>query len=518
MENNNAAENDEFAHRARVVATLREAGVDPYPRHYDVSHSSHDILLAFSSIQSGDKAESRVRVAGRVMGIRHLGEQTFADLTDHSGNIQLSVKSDLVGRESYALFSETINRGDIVGVSGFPMRTRRGELSVQVLEWQLLTKALRPLPAKQFLTPAGERRGGIADAELKYRQPELRMIMEPEFRHALLKRGAAIRAMRTFLERAGYNEVEVPTLQPVYGGATARPFITSLNALGGVPLYLSISPELYLKRLVVGGYFDGVFTICKNFRNEGIDRTHNPEFTMMECYRAWWDYDDLMRFTEQMWQFIFEEVNGSASVDYEMPGHPLGKQHLNFAAPWRRARMTDLIEEYVGLNVLTMDVVALRQAVAAGKHAAATLAIDEAALHSWGTLVQWLFETNVEGRLIQPTFVTDHPRESTPLCKGHRHDSRLIERFEPFVYGVEIGNAYTELNDPALQRALLTAQAAAAPDEPLQLDEYFCRAIEYGMPPTAGLGVGVDRLVMFLTGASSIRDVIAFPFMRPEAL
>jgi len=517
VQNTTSGKDDEFAHRVRVATALREAGIDPYPRRYDVLDVIDDVCSKFAPLQAGTRSESDVRIAGRVMAVRRIGEQSFADLVDHSGQIQLSVRSEVVGAESYERFDTVVARGDILGAHGVPIRTRRGELTVQVMDWELLTKALRPLPAKQFVTSDGHRRGGIADTELKYRQPELRMIMEPEFRLTLRKRSAAIRSMRAFLEDAGYNEVEVPTLQPIYGGATARPFITNLNALSGVPLYLSISPELYLKRLVVGGQFDGVFTICKNFRNEGIDRTHNPEFTMMECYRAWWDYEDLMRFTERMWQHIFEAVNGSPVVEYEMPGHPLGKQQLNFAAPWRRARMTDLILDRLGFDVLSMDADELRAIVVRMESDGPRLDAVDAAKHTWGTLVQWLFETFVEGDIIQPTFVIDHPRESTPLCKGHRNDPRLIERFEPFVYGIEIGNAYTELNDPVLQRNLLTEQAnAGAADETQQLDEYFCRAIEYGMPPTAGLGIGIDRLVMFLTGASTIRDVIAFPFMRPE--
>ncbi len=510
---------DEFAQRVEIADALRTSGIDPYPRRYDVTDHIADVCKQFSSLSPGDRAETHVRIAGRVMAVRRIGEQSFADLVDHSGQVQLSFNSDVVGRESYDRFDSTVGRGDILGVGGVPMRTRRGELSVQAREWELLTKAVRPLPSKQFVTADGQRRGGIADSELKYRQPELRMIMEPAFRTTLRKRSAAIRAMRRFLEEAGYNEVEVPALQPIYGGASARPFVTTLNALSGVPLYLSISPELYLKRFVVGGQFDGVFTICKNFRNEGIDRTHNPEFTMMECYRAWWDYDDLMRFTERMWEFIFQTVNDSTVVEYEVPGHSLGRQRLDFAAPWRRVRMTDLIREHLGLNVLAMDTPELQRAVCALPPGGPQLDATDAAKHTWGTLVQWLFESFVEDRIVQPTFVIDHPRESTPLCKGHRSDPRLIERFEPFVYGVEIGNAYTELNDPVLQRRLLTEQTTAggADEEPQQLDEYFCRAIEYGMPPTAGLGVGVDRLVMFLTGAVTIRDVIAFPFMRPEA-
>jgi len=344
--------------------------------------------------------------------------------------------------------------------------------------------------------------------------------MDPSARDVMVKRSSAISLMREILERHGYMEVEIPTLQPVYGGASARPFTTRLNALGGMDLYLSISPELYLKRMLVGGFNKGVYTICKNFRNEGIDRTHNPEFTMMECYKAFVDYEWLMRLTENMWEEIFTEVNDSAQVRYAMPKSELGEQVLDFKAPWERRTMCSLVYEHTGLDVANMEEAELRERVQRvyndGKP---YIQSDDYGSLVWGNMVQVLFEAYAEHHLVQPTFVIDHPRESTPLCKGKRGDQRLIERFEPFVYGVEVANAYSELNDPVLQRQLLMEQARMGlmgDEEAHQMDEYFCRAIEYGMPPAGGLGIGVDRLVMFLTGSTTIRDVIAFPFMRPE--
>jgi lysyl-tRNA synthetase class 2 len=510
-----SVENNEVAHRAQLITLMRADGIEPFPHGYQPTHTAAAIRQAFDGIAAGCAVPDVVQVAGRVMAMRQVGGQTFVDIADGSGGIQLSLRREALGEESYQSFTAYIDRGDILGVTGTPMRTRRGELSVHATGWKILCKAIRPLPAKDFVTAEGLKRGGLVDAELKYRQPEVRMIVDPAFRLQLRRRSNAIRAMRSFLEDAGFIDLEIPTLQPSYGGASARPFITHLNALSGTPLYLSISPEIYLKRLVVGGFFEGVFTICKNFRNEGIDRTHNPEFTMMECYRAWWDYNDLMVFLEKMWAHIFMTVIGTTTVEYEMPGIATGKQVLNFAPPWRRARMTDLIQEQLDLDVLSMTGDQLHQTVTAGR-APLLSGKPPARKPSWGELVQLLFEEHVEKTLVQPTFVTDHPRESTPLCKSHRSDPRLIERFEPFVYGVEIANAYTELNDPVLQRQLLTEQAAGAEGCREDIDEPFCRSIEYGMPPTAGLGVGVDRLVMFLTGASTIRDVIPFPFMRTE--
>ncbi|MBI2548127.1 lysine--tRNA ligase [Candidatus Woesearchaeota archaeon] len=516
------SEEEIMAHRRALIQQIRASGTNPYPYRFALTHTTADVRAAYDErVNPRISLDDRVLVAGRVMVIRRKGRQTFMDMYDQGGKLQISVRSDRVGNDDYTRIRQQIDRGDIVGIEGKVMRTRTGELTVDADQVTLLTKSLRPLPTPEYTTAAGERKGGLVDPELMYRQPALRLIMHPGARDILLKRAKAISSMREILERHGYTEVEIPTLQPVYGGAAARPFVTTINAYRGMELFLSISPELYLKQLVVGGLFNGVYTICKNFRNEGVDRTHNPEFTMMECYKAFWDYDDLMKLTENMWAEIFDRVNGSPTVRYAMPHHPLGKQTLDFTPPWKRERFTDLIAERTGLDVEKMDAEELRQrARKPYKSGKPYLQLDDQDTKSWGDMVQLLFEAYVEDTIIQPTHVIDHPRESTPLCKGHRQDPRLIERFEPFVYGVEIGNAYSELNDPLLQRELLEAQVrqfrSGDQTVPNRVDEPFCRAIEYGMPPTAGLGIGIDRLVMFLTGSDSIREVIAFPFMRPE--
>lgn len=516
------SEEEIMAHRRAVIQRMREEGINPYPYRFSLTHTTTDFRQAYDArVNPGAALDERVMVAGRVMTIRRLGRQTFMDMHDQGGRVQISVRSDKIGEDNYRRMKEYVDRGDIVGIEGTVMKTKTGELTVDAGTVTLLTKSLRPLPTPEYTTAEGERKGGLVDPELMYRQPALRLIMHPEARDVLLNRAKAISSMREILERHGYTEVEIPTLQPVYGGAAARPFVTQINAFSGMELYLSISPELYLKQLVVGGLFNGVYTICKNFRNEGVDRTHNPEFTMMECYKAFWDYDDLMQLTENMWAEIFDRVNGSTRVRYAMPHHPLGEQVLDFKPPWRRERFTDLVTEVTGLDVGAMGAEELRarvrQPYRGGKP---YLQLDDHDTKSWGDMAQLLFEAYVEDKIIQPTHVIDHPRESTPLCKGHRAVPRLIERFEPFVYGVEVGNAYSELNDPILQRKLLEDQVAQfrSGDQtvPNRVDEPFCRAIEYGMPPTAGLGIGIDRLVMFLTGSDSIREVLAFPFMRPE--
>lgn len=512
---------DEISTRLRKREDLLSSNIIPYPYTYSPTHTITEIVDLFNSrLEPGQSLEDNVRVAGRVMAIRSLGKRTFLDLEDTHGKVQISLEEDKLGPEAYQNVSLFFDRGDFIGVAGSILKTQRGELSVSAQELTLLTKSIRPLPTKSWLTEKNERRGGLVDPEIRYRQPELRLLTDPSSREVLAKRAKAITMMREILERHKYMEVEIPTLQPIYGGASARPFTTTLNAFSGMELYLSISPELYLKRLIVGGFYDGVYTICKNFRNEGIDRTHNPEFTMMECYKAFWDYNDLMRLTENMWAEIFERINGSTSVRYAMPNSPLKEQLLDFKTPWKRATMSDLINEHVGIDVTSLSEEALQTKVQEiYLHEKPYLQATEYNTLTWGAMVQKLFETYVEDKLIQPTFVIDHPRESTPLCKGHRGDKRLIERFEPFVYGVEIGNAYSELNDPVIQRQLLeeqAAQAARGVEGSHQMDEYFCRAIELGMPPTAGLGIGIDRLVMFLTGSPTIRDVIAFPFMKPE--
>lgn len=505
--------------RIKCAQALREQGVNPYPYRYTLSHTVRAVRDEFENrILDGQELSERVSVAGRVMAIRSMGSQSFVDLQDQHGTVQISFQKDVVGAEHYLAMKRSLDRGDIVGVEGTVMKTKRGELTVQTSAWELLTKALRPLPDRIY---RGEDAGkeSVIDIETRYKQPELRFLLESTSRDILVKRSQAISLMRRILEQHGYLEVETPLLQPVYGGASARPFVTHLNALN-LDAYLSISPELYLKRLVVGGFYDGVYTICKNFRNEGVDRTHNPEFTMMECYKAWWDYHDLMKLTENMWEEMFTTINGLSHVEYHMPNNSLGKQVLEFKAPWPRRTMADIIAEHTGLDVANMGEEELRERVQQPyQNGKPYIQSGDYGSLVWGEIVQILFEAYGEHHLIQPTFVIDHPKESTPLCKGHRTDTRLVERFEPFVYGVEIGNAYSELNDPVLQRTLLEEQAkmaVAGNEDAHRMDEYFCRAIEYGMPPTGGLGIGIDRLVMFLTGTTTIREVIPFPFVRYE--
>ncbi|GEM_PF-40639 len=490
---------------------LRKKGINPYPYRYDITSFIGPYREIYGPRLSGPSTslEDRIRLAGRLMAKRRYGKLSFGELVDQSGSVQMVVERATVGDENYQLFSSAIDLGDIVGVDGVPMRTKTGELSVKAREVQLLTKAISPFPDKWE---------GVRDEAIIYRNRSLYLMMNPEAREIFIRRSQAVKIMREHFDRLGFMEVEIPTLQPVYGGASARPFKTHVNALDA-DFYLSISPELYLKRLVAGNFFNGVYTICKNFRNEGIDRSHNPEFTMMEVYRAFWDYTDMMRLTENVWAEIFERVRGTTKVGYRalIDKKPTDVE-LDFTPPWRRATMLDLVQEHTGIDAGRLDkeglVAAMKEKYHDGELGADGDFYRE---HSWGELVQELFGTFVESRLIQPTIVIDHPLESTPLCKGHRGDSRLIERFEPFVAGIEVANAYSELNDPVRQRELLEEQAAkgrAGDPEAHHMDEEFLAAIELGIPPTGGLGIGIDRLMMFLAGAETIRDVIAFPLVR----
>ncbi|MBT4716548.1 lysine--tRNA ligase [Candidatus Woesearchaeota archaeon] len=483
--------------RLKEVERIREQGENPYPYSYEVSATTTQIQDKGKKLEPGESLEDRVGIAGRVMAVRDIGKIAFLDLQDQHGRVQLCVRKNHVGAEAYNRLKK-VATGDIIGVEGNIARTRRGEVSVDVDDHALLAKALRHLPEKFH---------GLKDKETRYRQRELDLIVNPDSKAVFLKRSRAIALMRNYLDAQSFVEVEVPTLQTIYGGASARPFTTQLNALG-IPLYLSISPELYLKRLIVGG-IDRNYTICKNFRNEGIDKTHNPEFTMMECYAAFWDYNDMMRLTEEMYEHIFREVNGKTTVTYD-------KKELDFAAPWERRTMYDAIKQATGVDVANMDRDEIIAAITEHGLKGVPYVAEE---DTRGELVQEIFEGNVEDTLTGPIFITDHPKESTPLCKGHRKDPNLIERFEPFAAGMEIGNAYSELNDPVLQRQLFEEQAAKLRDgneEAHPMDHEFVRALEYGRPPTGGLGLGIDRMVMLLTEQYSIRDVILYPFMRPE--
>jgi len=496
--------------RLNKLEEIVSSGENPYPYRFETTHDCLSELY--------DGISSPVRVAGRVVSLRKLGKLTFANIQNGRDKVQIALDETSVGPSQYEKFKRRIDLGDFIGVEGKLFRTKTDELTVRLDRYELLAKSLRKLPDKW---------SGLKDPEIKYRQKYVDLIANnPEVMDIFIKRSKGTTAMREFLEKKGFLEVETPVVVDIYGGASARPFITSINALGNQTAYLSIAPELHLKRLVVGG-FPAVYTICKNFRNEGIDSTHNPEFTMMECYWAFRDYHDMMKLTEDMYAHIFNKVLGTTKTEYGDENSKIGKVQLDFTPPWKRARITDIVHEYTGLNVENMDDQELRARIRLNDPAGKPYLEGECYQEwTWGELVEELFDRYVSDKLIQPTIITDYPVESTPLCKVHRENKRLIERFEPYVYGMEIGNAYSELNDPILQRDLLL-QNSKRGDElreltnsvlcvPKSFDEDFCRAIEYGMPPTGGLGLGVDRMAMLLTNSTSIRDVIFFPFMKPE--
>lgn len=485
--------------RLRKLEDLRKLGVNPYPYKYNPKDLAAEIVTEYSKLCNGEESNYKAKIAGRIMAHRPMGKVSFMTLDDISGRIQLFFREENLGVDRYKLLRK-LDLGDIIGAEGYIFKTRAGEVTINVEDYAILSKAVRPLPEKYH---------GLKDMEARYRQRYLDLVMNPETRGVFIKRSKAISAMREFLDQREFLEVETPILQPIYGGASARPFKTHLHAQDRT-LFLSISPELYLKRLIVGCY-PRVYTICKNFRNEGIDRTHNPEFTMMECYQAYADYNDMMELTENMYAYIFQKVNGTTKVVYGDEESRLGVVELDFSPPWKRVRMCDLVKETTGLDVENLDADQIRE------NARRVNLLQEDFYDKWskGELIIELFDKNCQDSLVQPTFVLDHPIESTPLCKPHREKSWLIERFEPFAYGMEIANAYSELNDPVLQRQLLEQQGEKRDgEENHQMDEDFCTAIDHGMPPTGGLGIGIDRLVMLLTGAKSIRDVILFPFMK----
>jgi lysyl-tRNA synthetase class 2 len=449
-----------------------------------------------------------VRLAGRVVSKRDMGKSTFVHLADRTGRIQLYFRVNQLGAETYGLL-DLIDLGDWIGVAGPLFRTRTGEVSVRVDEFALLAKSIRPLPMgkEEVDAETGERRvySGFTDVEARYRQRYADLAVNPEVREVFVTRARIVTALRRFLDERGFIEVETPVLQPLYGGAAARPFVTHHNALD-MQLYLRIADELYLKRLIVGG-MERVYEISKDFRNEGIDRFHNPEFTMLEFYAAYLDYEGVMRLTEEMLSSVATSVFGSTRVERD-------GTEIDFAPPYARYTMYEALREIGGVDVETLSDAEMGERVRA-----LGVSADEVKTMGRGKLIDELFGELVEPRLVQPTFITDYPREMSPLAKPKRGNDELTERFELIVAGKELCNAYSELNDPIDQRSRFEAQVrlkAAGDEEAQGMDEDFIRAMEYGMPPTGGFGMGVDRLTMILTGQPSIRDVILFPTLRPE--
>ncbi len=492
--------NELMRRRREELDQLRKRGINPYPYSFERTDASRDILESFK-----ESAPPRdVSVAGRIMTIRRMGKASFAHIQDLKGKIQIYLKKDDLG-DVYDAF-RLMDIGDIVGIKGFVFRTKMGEISIHVQSLELLAKALRPLPVvKEKVDERGTRTvyDPFGDKELRYRRRYVDLTVNPQVREVFVKRAKIIKTIRDFFDDRNYLEVETPVLQPLYGGAFARPFVAHHNALD-IDLYLRIADELYLKRLVVGG-FDGVYEISKDFRNEGMDRFHNPEFTMLELYVAYKDYQWMMGLVEELISRVSLAVNGSMKC-------VVGDRQIDFTPPWKRMTMFLAIQEYTGKNLRGKSESDLRAV-------AKEIQVELETTDGVREIIDEIFRSLVQPHLIQPTFIMDYPIEMSPLAKEHRTEAGLVERFEAFAGGQELCNAFSELNDPLDQRARFEEQMklrARGHAEAQVLDEDFLRALEYGMPPAAGLGLGIDRLVMVLTNQDSIRDVILFPQMRPK--
>lgn len=488
------SENDQVMQRKQKLKNLFERGVEPYPYSFDKKNSAKELLEKHEKLKKEGKTKDKVSLAGRIMTLRVMGKAGFAHIQDETGKIQIYVREDEINKEDYKTFSKG-DLGDIIGVEGTIFRTKLGELSVWVNKFKLLSKSLLPLPEKWH---------GLKDKEIRYRRRELDILSNPEVMEVFRKRSSILKAIREFLDSKGFLEVEIPTLQPVYGGAEARPFETHLNELD-MKVYLSISPELYLKRLIVGGY-EKVYTLCKNFRNEGIDRTHNPEFTTMECYRAYADYEGMMKLTEELYSYVAKKVFGTTKIKYQ-------EKTFDLKTPWKRLSVKDGLKKYAEINV---DKLSDKELFALVKK----YNIQHEGELKRGNAILLLFEELVESKLDGPIFIIDYPKEASPLCKAKRGDPEFIEKFEPYINGWEMGNAYSELNNPEIQKSLLmdqVRQLKAGNAEAHPFDEDFVKSIETGMPPTGGLGLGIDRMIMLFTNSESIRDVILFPFMKTFA-
>lgn len=514
---------EEFQNRSQKLHEIRQLGIEPYPHHFSPTHTAEQLHELYGQKTVGHSEDAAagttplVRVAGRMMLFRAMGKNAFAHIQDQSGRIQIMFNRDLTEVSGFSptegdlssglkFIEKKIDLGDILGIEGYLFHTNKGELTVFAKKVTLLTKTLLPLP---------EKHAGLADKELRYRKRWLDLITNDETRKRFLVRSQILKLIRKYCEDAGFIEVETPVLQSIYGGAEARPFVTNLHALDQ-EMFLRISLEIPLKKLIVGG-LEKVFEIGRVFRNEGIDRNHNPEFTLLEAYSAFWDYNDMMKFTERLYENLAQHLFGSTQIKIN---HPEAGEEvlLELKAPWKRLTMKQALKDYAKIDVEKLTDADMRTMLIESGHCD-TRKLDTM---TKGLLIAALFAVKVEHLLIQPHHITDHPIETTPLCKLHRdpvqRQHNIVERFESYLLGQEVCNAYSELNDPELQRKLLEGQAerrAAGDEEASPLDEEFIEAICQGMPPTGGVGLGLDRLIMIFTNAHSIRDVLLFPWMKP---
>lgn len=483
--------NEELSELMRVrrekMAALEAKGVEPFARKYNVTHHANDIIADFEKLEG-----QSVQLAGRIMAVRGHGKTSFVNLMDMSGRIQVYFRQDAIGESQYENFN-LLDIGDMIGIEGAVFKTQRGEMSVKVSNFEVLAKSLRPLPEKWH---------GLKDVETRYRQRYLDLIVNPEVKNTFVARSKIIKSLRRILDERDYLEVETPMMHPIAGGAAARPFTTHHNALD-MDLYLRIAPELYLKRLIVGG-FERVYEVGRVFRNEGISIRHNPEFTIVELYQAYADYEDLMRLTEDVVSGIALEVLGTTKVIYQ-------GQEIDFAPPWNRITMPEAVKKYIDVDFNTVTTIEEARAIAD------RLGVKYEKKNGIGGILNNIFEEKVEEYLIQPTFIIGHPTEISPLAKRNKENPEITDRFEVFVYGRELANGFSELNDPIDQEGRFSSQVEqreSGDAEAHMMDHDYINALEYGLPPTGGLGIGIDRLVMFLTDSFSIRDVLLFPHMR----
>lgn len=484
--------------RVKKIDELRKQGINPYPHGFDKKDSANELQEKYKKLKVGEKTKNKAKIAGRVMTVRDIGKLIFVDLQDGKGRIQLQLQKDETPDKTFDFFKKYIDSGDFIGAEGTIIKTKRGELSILIKNLELLTKSILPLPEKWH---------GLQDKEERYRKRYLDLIMNPEVQNTFIKRSKVIDTIREFLKEQGFLEVETPNLQIIYGGAAARPFTTHLNALD-IGLFLSISPELYLKRLIVGGY-EKVFTICKNFRNEGIDAFHNPEFTMLEFYYAYQNYEKLMQMTEELIKRLKKNLGLKDEIEYQ------GKK-LNFKLPIKRVKFRDLILKKTGIDIdKANNYEKLKKEIIAKK----LKDVNVNDCKHYSALLDEMYKRVVRPDIIQPTFLTHYPVEMIALAKRNEKDSTKINTFQLLVDGAELIKAYDELNDPIDQEKRLKEQAEllqGGSEEAMPMDEDFINALKVGMPPTAGYGLGIDRLTMILTNQPSIRDVILFPFMKPE--